>query len=97
MGEVAHEAFHGLLLIFEEVLVHLILSRSDLILEHDIAEHEEGKRIAEAQNPARLVELIQSLHPTEIELFQNCVSCLADWPLAWRRLLGVPNESALHE
>lgn len=57
----AYKALHSLLLILEEVLVDFVLSWCDLILEHDIPKHEEGKDIAESQNSPRLKKLIQSL------------------------------------
>ena len=49
-GREAHKAFHRLLLIFKEVLVDLVLGRSDLVLEHHISKHEKGEDIAEAKN-----------------------------------------------
>ena len=51
---IPYQAFHGLLLVLKEVLVDFVLGRRDLILEHDIPKHEEGKNIAEAQNPPGL-------------------------------------------
>ena len=74
-----YQCLEWLLLILKQVFVDLILRRRDLVSEHDIAKHEEGKRIAEPQDPTSLKELIQGLQ--ENAILRTQAFCSASWGL----------------
>lgn len=57
----AHQALHLLLLVLKEVLVDCILLRGNLLLEHAVAKHIEGKGVCVAQDAPSLKQLVQRL------------------------------------